>query len=198
MKEIDLTDMRFGRLTALYRGEKTKHGTKWVCRCDCGNVHSVLSSNLRAGKQKSCGCLKRVPLERRKGGANTSQRERRMILTKDNYFSREANMEYMSVSQFKSFCTCPAATMAELTGEYERETTTALLVGSYVDAHFEGTLDLFKGQHPELFTKGGGLKSEYRKAKLVRCLQPPVKRVKAHSHGRCHFKLRNVVQHHEG
>lgn len=90
-----------------------------------------------------------------------------MILTKENYFSREANMEYMSVSQFKSFSSCPACAMAELNGEYVRETTTSLLVGSYVDAHFEGTLDLFRGQHPELFTKSGDLKSEYRRAEEI-------------------------------
>lgn len=90
-----------------------------------------------------------------------------MLLTRENYFSREANMEYMSVSQFKSFASCPAAAMAELNGEYERESTTSLLVGSYVDAHFEGTLDLFKGQHPELFTNGGHLKAEYRRAEEI-------------------------------
>lgn len=90
-----------------------------------------------------------------------------MILTQENYFSMEASMEYMSVSQFKSFEKCEAGAMAEIKGEYEREKTTALLVGSYVDAHFEGTLDIFKAQNPEIFLKNGGLKSEYRKAEEI-------------------------------
>lgn len=90
-----------------------------------------------------------------------------MILTKENYFSHEANMEYMSVSQFKSFSSCEAAALAELNGEYERETTTSLLVGSYVDAHFDGVLDLFKAQHTALFTRTGDLKAEYRKAEEI-------------------------------
>ena len=52
-----------------------------------------------------------------------------------------------------------------VTGEMEK--TTALLVGSYVDSHFEGTLDLFKAQNPEIFTKKGELKAEYRKAEEI-------------------------------
>ena len=87
-----------------------------------------------------------------------------MILTNENYYSPEANREYMSVSQFKSFEKCEAAAMAELNGEYERPQTKALLVGSYVDAHFEGTLDIFKAQHPEIFKRDGSLKADYVKA----------------------------------
>ncbi|MDD3393810.1 MAG: PD-(D/E)XK nuclease-like domain-containing protein [Anaerotignum sp.] len=87
-----------------------------------------------------------------------------MILSNENYFSKEASMEYVSVSQFKAFEKCEAGAMAEINGEFKREKTTALLVGSYVDAHFEGTLDVFKAQNPEIFLKNGGLKSEYRKA----------------------------------
>lgn len=85
-------------------------------------------------------------------------------LTAENYFSAENNMKYMGSSQFKSFMKCEAGTMAELNGEYKKEATTALLIGSYVDAHFEGTLDIFKAQHPEIFKKDGTLKSEYSHA----------------------------------
>lgn len=90
-----------------------------------------------------------------------------MILTNENYFSTEANMEYMSVSQFKKFESCEAAALAEAKGEYKREETTSLLVGKYVDAHFEGTLDVFKAQHPDIFTKSGTLKSDYRRAEEI-------------------------------
>ena len=96
-----------------------------------------------------------------------------MILTPENYYSAEANKEYMSVSQYKTFCgtfgkvACEARAMAELNEEWEQEKTTALLVGSYVDAHFEGTLDLFQAQNPELFTKKGELKAEYKKAEEI-------------------------------
>ena len=42
--------------------------------------------------------------------------------------------------------------------------STALLVGSYVDAHFEGTLNIFRAKNPEIFKKNGELKSDYIKA----------------------------------
>lgn len=90
-----------------------------------------------------------------------------MILTAENYFSKEANMEYMSASQFKAFNNCEAAALAELKGEYTREVTTSLLVGSYVDAHFERTLDIFKAKHPEIFTRNGELKAEYKQAEKI-------------------------------
>lgn len=90
-----------------------------------------------------------------------------MILTNENYFSTEASMEYMSVSQFKAFESCEAAALAEAKGEYKREETTSLLVGKYVDAYFEGTLDVFKAQHPDIFTKSGTLKSDYRRAEEI-------------------------------
>lgn len=89
------------------------------------------------------------------------------MLTNENYFSSENQIKYMSVSQFKSFSSCPAATMAELSGSYEREKTTALLVGSYVDAHFEGTLDIFKAKNPALFRRDGTLKAEYINAEQM-------------------------------
>ena len=57
--------------------------------------------------------------------------------------------------------------MAELHGLYERETTTALLVGSYVDAYFSGEMEDFIIEHPEIFTKQGELKSEYRQANYI-------------------------------
>lgn len=83
------------------------------------------------------------------------------MLTNENYFNTENQMKYMSVSQFKAFDKCPASALAEISGVYECEKTAALLVGSYVDAHFEGTLNVFKAKNPELFKRDGTLKSEY-------------------------------------
>ena len=90
-----------------------------------------------------------------------------MNLIQGNYHSIEANKAYWSVSQFKSFQNCQASAMAELTGEYIRPETDALLMGSYVDACFSdlATLDAFTANHAEqLFTKKGELRSQYRKA----------------------------------
>lgn len=90
-----------------------------------------------------------------------------MILVKENYFSKEANEKYASNSQIKTFDECEARAMAEIKGEWVREKTTSLLVGSYVDAHFSNELDLFKAQNSELFKKDGGLKSDYVQAENI-------------------------------
>lgn len=89
------------------------------------------------------------------------------MLTNENYFSLENQMKYMSVSQFKAFEKCRASAYAEVTGNLEREKTSALLVGSYIDAYFEGTLEEFKANNPLLFKRDGTLKAEYIKAEQI-------------------------------
>ena len=42
-----------------------------------------------------------------------------MQINQENYYSQEANKEFFSVSQYKSFLSCEARAMAELYGEYE-------------------------------------------------------------------------------
>lgn len=90
-----------------------------------------------------------------------------MELTNSNYYSREANETYMSASQFKAFLRCESAALAELRGELTRPKTTALLVGSFVDAYFEGSLGEFKEENPEIFKRDGTLKSDYVHAERV-------------------------------
>jgi hypothetical protein len=99
------------------------------------------------------------------------------VLTADNYYSKEADMKYMSVHQYLDFVGhmgvhgCEEMAMAKLKGEFEQETTTAKLVGSYVDSYFEGTLEQFKQEHPECFTQKGELKASFKQAEkmIERC-----------------------------
>lgn len=90
-----------------------------------------------------------------------------MEITNNNYFSPEANEMYMSSSQFKDFLKCEACAMAKLKGAYNQPVTTALIVGSYVDAYFEGTLDNFRKQHPEILKRDGDLKADYVQADYI-------------------------------
>lgn len=55
---VDITDQKFGRLTALYPTEKrTRNGSViWHLRCDCGREVDVSYNDLAYGNQKSCGC----------------------------------------------------------------------------------------------------------------------------------------------
>lgn len=88
-------------------------------------------------------------------------------LVEENYFSTENELKYCGSSQIKNFMDCEAKTIAKLKGEWKEEPSTALLVGSYVDAAISGTLDIFKAQHPEIFKKDGNLKAEYLQAEYI-------------------------------
>ena len=56
---IDLTGMRFGRLTVNNRLPNVKRRVVYSCLCDCGQIISVQANSLRRGNTKSCGCLRR-------------------------------------------------------------------------------------------------------------------------------------------
>ena len=52
-------------------------------------------------------------------------------------------------------------------GRWSPEPTTPLLVGSYVDSYFEGSLSEFKKKNPDIFTQKGELKASYKKAEEI-------------------------------
>lgn len=57
---LDLTGQRFGYLVVAYQfGVDKKGRAEWRCKCDCGNICTVKSHNLRRGGTKSCGCYRR-------------------------------------------------------------------------------------------------------------------------------------------
>ena len=70
-KAIDLTGLKFGKLSVIERAGSTKHGAvKWRCVCECGNETIVIGDELRKGNTRSCGCLaKEVTSTRMKGKA---------------------------------------------------------------------------------------------------------------------------------
>lgn len=96
-----------------------------------------------------------------------------MELTASNYYGEEANRKYMSVSQYKDFAgtygkqSCEFEAVEKLEGRWEQEKSTPLLVGSYVDSYFEGALEEFKEENPELFKNDGTLKADYIKAESI-------------------------------
>lgn len=52
----DLMGKKFERLTVIKKDEDRKN--HWICKCDCGNIVSVLDFYLIHGKTKSCGCYR--------------------------------------------------------------------------------------------------------------------------------------------
>ena len=57
---IDLSGKIFGTLQVLKRDETKPKGHQqpvyWICKCECGNIISVLGSHLKSGHTSSCGC----------------------------------------------------------------------------------------------------------------------------------------------
>lgn len=124
-------------------------------------------------------------------------------LTKNNYYSRQANEIYMSASQFKAFGKCQAAALAEICGEYTRQKTVSLLVGSFVDAAFEGNaaMQRFILENPNIFKKDGQLRCEYAKAQdiverikrqplMMECLSGQKQRIMTGTIGGVKFKIK--------
>ena len=94
-----------------------------------------------------------------------------MDLNRHNYHSHEANNEYMSRSLYGKFVDCEAGAVAYLKGWHE-DKSKAFLVGSYVHAWSEGTLDEFKASNPECYTKSNELRAEFRHADdMIRALE---------------------------
>ena len=58
-KALDLTNQKFGLLTAIERVPSKKGNTYWKCKCDCGKETIVQTGHLRNGSIKSCGCQAR-------------------------------------------------------------------------------------------------------------------------------------------
>lgn len=90
-----------------------------------------------------------------------------MELTRENYFSQEAQMAYMGSSQFKDFLSCEAAALAKIQGRYKPPASQSMLVGSYVDAWYSGELPDFTERHPDMFKKDRTLKADFLAANAI-------------------------------
>lgn len=90
-----------------------------------------------------------------------------MELTRENYFSQEAQMAYMGSSQFKDFLSCEAAALAKIQGRYKPPASRSMLVGSYVDAWYSGELPDFTERHPDMFKRDRTLKADFLAANAI-------------------------------
>lgn len=60
-----------------------------------------------------------------------------MELTRENYYTPDADWEYMSCSQYQAWNECEARELAKLQGRWVDEEKEAFLVGNYFHTHFE-------------------------------------------------------------
>lgn len=82
-KRENLIGKRFGKLTVVDNFEDFikndgTHLSRWVCKCDCGNNYITYGTNLVRGLVKSCGCIRKELLQKRKDDL-TGQRFGRLI-----------------------------------------------------------------------------------------------------------------------
>lgn len=111
-----------------------------------------------------------------------------MYLTRDNYYTPEADWEYMSCSQYQGFLQCEAAQMAKLEGRWKGEDTEAFLVGNYFhscmegeEAHRQFCTEHFDDIYKTKKTKTGGVEitgmyAAYQKADdmISACMKDPL------------------------
>jgi len=81
------------------------------------------------------------------------------MLNEENYYQDHS---YFSYSGYKRFWSCEASALAEIRGETVQTVTEAMLIGSYVDAWIEGTLDKFILDHPEIISSKGATKGQLK------------------------------------
>lgn len=90
-----------------------------------------------------------------------------MILTEENYYSVEADNEYMSCSQYQGFMECEAKQLAKLQKRWVEEPTDAFIVGNFFHSHFESreAHQTFCIEHMDrIYTKASIKKYENAKA----------------------------------
>lgn len=95
---LDLTNKKFGKLTALYCIENTSPPL-WHCKCDCGNELEVVSTALTQGNTTSCGCKRK---DLRKDLTNQKFGKLTVIERVENYISPSGQEQV----QYKCKCDC--------------------------------------------------------------------------------------------
>lgn len=88
----DLTNQKFGRLTAKEIVGKNRQGYLWRCECECGGEKVVPSAYLRNGHTTSCGCINR---ERKEALDITGKRWGRLVAIKHVGYTEKKNGERM-------------------------------------------------------------------------------------------------------
>ena len=74
---------------------------------------------------------------------------------------------YLSVSAYKGLQECSAKQVAKDLGLFVEPPTKPMLIGSYVDAYFSGTLADFKNNNPQIFKKDGNLYADFEMAEDI-------------------------------
>lgn len=148
-RPIDLTGQRFGKLLVLgidsvYTAPCGSKKYKWSCKCDCGNIVSVLGGNLRSGTSTNCGCVRKdtLPASRRTHGESRNSRLYRI------YQDMRSRCKYPSTNRYNRYGGRGITVCAEWEESYEAFRKWALAHG-YTDDLTIDRIDNDKGYSPD-------------------------------------------------
>jgi len=91
---------KFGKLTVLYRTEAEGTITRWVCKCDCGNIVNRCINGIRRD-DASCGCM-------------NNENARKQALNSLNYHN---TLDYSNIKEIEGFKKLPLGRSENLYGK---------------------------------------------------------------------------------
>lgn len=57
-QQINEIGNKYGKLTVIAPSDERIRGRVcWICQCDCGNIITVIGTDLRTGRKNDCGCV---------------------------------------------------------------------------------------------------------------------------------------------
>ena len=97
---IDETGKKYGRWTVLELSlDRSKQGSAWLCRCDCGNEKIVSGVALRRGSSESCGCLQKELVSKRRLLSNNAAAKNSFIQSR-RYAAKRRGLSFNLPDEF--------------------------------------------------------------------------------------------------
>lgn len=101
MNKISLTGVVFGRLTVIEKDETKNDGrSRWLCRCECGSEKIVRSDALKSKRTRSCGCLQKDLLVKRKPRKTHGKSNKRLYTMFHNMQRRCYDEDHVSFHNY--------------------------------------------------------------------------------------------------
>lgn len=101
----DLSQEKFGLIQPLYRITNAPGGTRWHCKCDCGNEFDAYATNLKRGRTQSCGC------------ARSTKADQRMIGQRFGKLIVERRSDRKEVGRVFWICKCDCGNLCTVRGD---------------------------------------------------------------------------------
>ena len=92
IRRLDLSGQVFGRLTVTsFSHRDEQKNSHWVCQCKCGKTLTVFGIALKSGHTRSCGCLQKEEVSKRRLKDLSGQVFGRLTAIKIDHMSKSGN-----------------------------------------------------------------------------------------------------------